>query len=226
MALDLGTGDGRAVLAAAAERPDTLVIGVDASAPAMAEASRRAARRRALPNALFVVAAAEQPPAPLHGRVDSMTINFPWGSLLRGLLGHDDDVLAGVAKLLAPGANATVLTSVMPRDRMPPIPPTAELREIYRRHGLVVIEARPATAAEVKASRSSWAKRLRAGNERLVTLLRFSAQRLGCHRASSPAAGADTTLRQPAGPSRGSSSTLASERRARSVAADTSGTST
>ena len=210
MALDLGTGDGRAVLAAAAERPDTLVIGIDA-----------------LRNALFVVAPRpSSSPSPLHGRVDSMTINFPWGSLLRGLLGHDDDVLAGVAKLLAPGANATVLTSVMPRDRMPPIPPTAELREIYRRHGLVVIEARPATAAEVKASRSSWAKRLRAGNERLVTLLRFSAQRLGCHRASSPAAGADTTLRQPAGPSRGSSSTLASERRARSVAADTSGTST
>jgi 16S rRNA (adenine(1408)-N(1))-methyltransferase len=129
------------------------VIGIDASAPAMAEASRRAARRRALPNSLFVVAAAEQPPAPLHGRVDSMTINFPWGSLLRGLLGQDDGVLAGVASLLAPGATATVLTSVLPRDRMPPI---------------------PSTAADVEASRSSWAKRLRAERERPVTLLRFS----------------------------------------------------
>jgi 16S rRNA (adenine(1408)-N(1))-methyltransferase len=60
--LDLGTGDGRYVLAAAAARPDTLVIGVDANAAAMAEASRRAARRDALPNALFAVAAAEHPP--------------------------------------------------------------------------------------------------------------------------------------------------------------------
>ena len=49
-----------------------------------------------------------------------MTINFPWASLLRGLLGHHDLVLAGVA------------------------------------------------------SGSSWAKRLRAGRERPVTLLRFS----------------------------------------------------
>ena len=60
--VDLGTGDGRFVLAAAAAGPDTLVIGVDASAGAMAEASRRAAgptRRGGLPNALFVVAAAE-----------------------------------------------------------------------------------------------------------------------------------------------------------------------
>jgi tRNA G46 methylase TrmB len=50
------------VLATAAEHPDTFVIGVDANAAAMAKASRRATRRPALPNALFAVAAAEQPP--------------------------------------------------------------------------------------------------------------------------------------------------------------------
>ncbi len=62
MAIDLGTGDGRRVLAAAVARTDTLVTGVDANAAAMAEASRRAALRGALPNALFAVAAAEHPP--------------------------------------------------------------------------------------------------------------------------------------------------------------------
>jgi 16S rRNA (adenine(1408)-N(1))-methyltransferase len=61
VAVDLGTGDGRRVLRAAAARPDTLIIGMDANAAGMAEASRRA-RRGALPNALFVVAAAEHPP--------------------------------------------------------------------------------------------------------------------------------------------------------------------
>jgi 16S rRNA (adenine(1408)-N(1))-methyltransferase len=60
--LDLGTGDGRYVLAAAAARPDMLVIGLDANAAGMAESSRRAARRGARPNALFAVAAAEHPP--------------------------------------------------------------------------------------------------------------------------------------------------------------------
>jgi tRNA G46 methylase TrmB len=59
--LDLGTGDGRYVLAIAAEHPDSLVIGVDANAVAMTAASRRARRDRAA-NALFVVAAAEHPP--------------------------------------------------------------------------------------------------------------------------------------------------------------------
>ena len=50
------------MLALARVRPDTLAIGIDAVAAGMAEASRRAARRGALPNALFVVAAAEHPP--------------------------------------------------------------------------------------------------------------------------------------------------------------------
>ena len=63
--IDLGTGDGRYVLAAAAAQPDRLVIGVDANAQSMATASRRASAKPArggLPNALFVVAAVEALP--------------------------------------------------------------------------------------------------------------------------------------------------------------------
>jgi Methyltransferase domain len=96
--VDLGTGDGRAVLAAAAARPDRLAVGVDASAAAMAEASWRAARRSergGLPNAVFVVAAAEALPPELDGVADLVTIQFPWGSLLKGLLDADPRVMAG-----------------------------------------------------------------------------------------------------------------------------------
>jgi 16S rRNA (adenine(1408)-N(1))-methyltransferase len=175
VALDLGTGDGRAVLAAAAARPDTLVIGIDASAAAMAESSRRATRRGALPNALFAVASAERPP--LRGIAGEITVNFPWASLLRGVLGADEAVLEGVAALAAPGATVTALVSVVPRDGMPPVPPSGELAAAYARFGLHLVEARPATAAEVVASGSSWAKRLRAGSARPVTLLKSVASR-------------------------------------------------
>ena len=58
-----------------------------------------------------------------------MTINFPWGSLLRGVLGHDDAALAGVAALLAPGASAHVLFSVTARDGVPE--PSAQLGAVY-----------------------------------------------------------------------------------------------
>jgi 16S rRNA (adenine(1408)-N(1))-methyltransferase len=177
VAVDLGTGDGRHVLATAAARPDTLAIGVDANAAAMADSSRRAWRRDALPNALFAVAAAEQLPEALHGLAGSLTVNFPWGSLLRGVLGEDDAVLAGVARLLAPGAEGAVLLSVVARDGLPPVPPRASLGAAYARHGLELVEMRLATAEEVAAAGSSWAKRLRAGRDRPVTRLRLRAGR-------------------------------------------------
>jgi 16S rRNA (adenine(1408)-N(1))-methyltransferase len=82
-------------------------------------------------------------------------------------------VLAGIARLLAPGATGSVLCSVVPRDGVPAIPPAEALAAGYARHGLRLVELRPATAAEIAASGSSWAKRLRAGTARRVTLLRL-----------------------------------------------------
>jgi len=53
----------------------------------MAEASRRA-DRRGPSNALFLAAGVETLPAsPLTGSADLVTVMFPWGSLLRGVLG-------------------------------------------------------------------------------------------------------------------------------------------
>jgi 16S rRNA (adenine(1408)-N(1))-methyltransferase len=80
-------------------------------------------------------------------------------------------VLAGVARLLAPDASATVLVSVVPRDGVPAIPPRHELSAACARHGLVLTDLREATAEEIAASGSSWAKRLRAPLERPVTRL-------------------------------------------------------
>ena len=84
-------------------------------------------------------------------------------------------MLAGAARLLAPGATGTVLLSVVPRDGLPAIPAPAGLAAAYARHGVRLVEARPATPGEVAASGSSWAKRLRAGRARPVTLLRLRA---------------------------------------------------
>jgi 16S rRNA (adenine(1408)-N(1))-methyltransferase len=161
------------VLAAARAQPERLVVGVDASAAAMAEASRRAAAKPArggLPNALFVVAAAEALPAELDGVADLVTVSFPWGSLLRGLLEPDPRVLGGVAGLLAPGATLRLLVSTIERDRAG-VEPVGEhsLRRLagaYDRWGLAVTSVAPATAADVAAAHSTWGKRLGAGRGR------------------------------------------------------------
>lgn len=172
MVVDLGTGDGRAALAVAEADPRTLVIAMDADAASMADASRRAARpaaRGGLPNAVFVMAAAESPPVELASVADEVRILFPWGSLLRGVLGHDAGVVTGIAALLKPGGETTVLVSVARRDRLADLPDLDgdAIPAIGRRladRGLMLIEARPAPLDEVRATRSTWGRRLAAGD--------------------------------------------------------------
>jgi 16S rRNA (adenine(1408)-N(1))-methyltransferase len=151
------------------------VIGVDADVASMREASRRAAARGGEPNALFVAAAVEALPAELDGVADEVRIHFPWGSLLHGLTHGDDDVLGPVGRLCAPGAELFALWSVTSRDapsRESALRDPWELVSAFRRHGLELTHARPATAEEIDAAESSWAKRLGAPHSRLVTLLR------------------------------------------------------
>lgn len=168
------------MLASAAAQPDRLVVGVDASAAAMAAASRRAGatpRRGGLPNALFVVAAAEALPRELDGVADLVTVHFPWGSLLRGLLGADPATMTGLTRVMRPGATVSMLLSATVRDRGAGVAPIQEatfhaVAGAYGRYGLVITQARPATAADVAAARSTWGKRLGAGVQRPVWLLR------------------------------------------------------
>jgi 16S rRNA (adenine(1408)-N(1))-methyltransferase len=168
------------VLAAAEAQADRLVIGVDASAAAMASASRRASakpRRGGLPNALFVVAAAESLPPELDGVADLVTVHFPWGSLLRGVLGADPAIMTSLTRVMRPGATLSMLLSSTARDHGAGVEPIRErtlqaLAGEYGRHGLAVTEARPATSADVAAAHSTWGKRLGAGGRRPAWLLR------------------------------------------------------
>jgi 16S rRNA (adenine(1408)-N(1))-methyltransferase len=184
--IDLGAGDGRAVLATAAAEPSTLVIGVDAAAASMAESSRRAARagratRGAPSNVLFVVAAAEAIPSELVGIAERVRVQLPWGSLLRGCLGLDNRVAAGIASLVAPGGELKLLLAPIERDGLAAVPtdPGEVIRAVaaaFAAFGLVLAEGRPATAEELGASHSTWAKRLLSAGSaasRPVTLVRL-----------------------------------------------------
>ena len=169
--MDLGTGDGRAVLDRAAGDPASLVIGVDASASAMAEASRRADRSR-IGNVLFLAAGAEDLPcSPLAGVADLVTVTFPWGSLLRGVLGLDAMALAGVASVVRPDGRVAVLASVVPADRVAGLAGLAAGAEpaiaaAWRSVGLRLDAMCRPTPVDVAATRSTWARRLAAGTGR------------------------------------------------------------
>ena len=168
-----------------AREPATLVLGLDASAAAMVEASRRAAgpaRKGGRPNVRFVLAAAENPPPALAGTADLVTVRFPWGSLLRGCLGLEPAVAEGVAGLVAEGGEVELLLAPSARDGLEGIPTdvdgtVAAAAATFEPLGFQLVTGRSATVDEVAASGSSWAKRLAAGRNgdagRVVTLVRL-----------------------------------------------------
>ena len=180
--LDIGTGDGRFVLAAAAARRDAYVVGVDANAAGMAESSRRAARaahRGGLPNARFVVAPAESLAAELPRFADEVHVHFPWGSLLRGLAAPEPAALRMLTGVARAGASVTILLSVAESDAAMGLEPLDEaaverMLHAYAEHGLTLLEARRADERDLVAAHTSWGKRLSAASRRMAWLLRFT----------------------------------------------------
>jgi 16S rRNA (adenine(1408)-N(1))-methyltransferase len=168
--LDLGTGDGAAVLRLARRQPETLVIGVDADAATMREASDRADRKLArggLPNVLFLTGTLRELTALglTSATIDEVRVTLPWGSLLRAAVHAEQPFLADVRTLLAADGILRLLLSVTPRDAVAGIPSldegrVATLVERYGAAGLPISVARPATSADVRELGSTWAKRL------------------------------------------------------------------
>jgi 16S rRNA (adenine(1408)-N(1))-methyltransferase len=172
--VDLGAGDGRYVYESA--RADTLSVylGIDPDAEALAEYAYRAARkpsRGGVDNALFVVASVEHLPAELSGVADQLRVNFPWGSLLRGLLEPDPATLRGLASLLRTGGAYELVMSYDPAHdtgafaaEALPLLDAAYVDDVllpaYGATGLPVTGSRRLTQDEALAIPSTWGRRL------------------------------------------------------------------
>ncbi len=134
----------------------------------MAEASRRADRARTA-DVLFLVAGVEELAGTfLSGVADLVTVTFPWGSLLRGVLGLDGAALAGVASVARRGGRIEVLASVVPGDGVEGFETLDDAAELsvaaaWESAGLRLEAMCPATPAEIAATHSTWARRLGAG---------------------------------------------------------------
>jgi SAM-dependent methyltransferase len=172
--VDIGTGTGQAVLRRARREPDSLVIGLDADARTMNDASRRAAAsvtKGGLPNALFLVESAERLPGPLSGRADLVTVVLPWGSLLRAILGAEREVIAGLCALLRSDGELLLFLSELDSGGVGAL--LAQLGQLE----LATLEVRQATADDVRVLSSGWARRLGIPGSRPAWIVRLQRQR-------------------------------------------------
>jgi 16S rRNA (adenine(1408)-N(1))-methyltransferase len=187
--IDIGTGDGRFVSAAARANPDKFYIGVDANAKPLEKLSMKATRKPAkggLPNAMFVQAAVEDLPEEFDGVADEIHVHFPWGSLLGAVATGDEVVLASLHRLAAPGCLLEVIIGIDPeRDR-------GELERLgvpeltlvvlhsylvpkYMSAGFEPLECRSLDGGEWATLETSWARKLKGNENRTVFYLTFQA---------------------------------------------------
>jgi len=182
--VDVGTGDGRFVYRTAVERPDTLCIGLDPVAEALRKVSAKAGRKPArggLDNALFLIATAEDLPGPLVGAADEIIVNYPWGSLQRGVVEPERELLEKLGGLAgSEGArflfliNASVFENEDYRDRLalPALDGERAHRELvpaYRQAGFDL--ERVEELAGDAPHHTSWGRRLVRGSGRHTLLL-------------------------------------------------------
>jgi 16S rRNA (adenine(1408)-N(1))-methyltransferase len=161
--IDLGTGDGRYVRQIARDRPENFAIGVDACRENLREVSRRAPD-----NALYLIADALALPADLSGLATRITINFPWGSLLRGLLCGDAGLLTGLRTIARPSSGATLDVrlndSALAAAGWTLAGGGVRVEAMFRASGFAPEPAIALDNAALRACPTTWAKRLAHGD--------------------------------------------------------------
>lgn len=155
-------------------------MGIDPCHENLIEVSSKALKKPAkggLPNLLFVLANVENMPDELTGITDRVYINFPWGSLLQGIvLGHEL-TWNNIKKIC--NKNATIETifgyhasfdkKEIDRLELPP------LDESYLKHALIprlrqlgfaTISMKNVKSQELRNYSTTWAKKLSYGQDR------------------------------------------------------------
>lgn len=160
--VDLGTGDGRFVDHIARTHTDTFAIGIDACREQLAARSRSA---RA--NALYLIANALDLPVELDGMATHLTINFPWGSLLTGLVRGDTALFNRITAITRPGAQLELWLNagVMSEAGVDLEAGARSIRRLLRDAGFAMQPPSLASAADLRAYPSTWAHRLAFGRD-------------------------------------------------------------
>lgn len=178
--MDVGTGDGLFVYNCARQDPQTFFIGIDANRRPLEKISHKIYRKPAkggLPNLLFLQAAADTFPDELNRIASEVHVNFPWGSLLRGVATGDETVLMDLRRICAPNALLRVVVSLdlevdrteIDRLGLPPLTVdyvNDSLAAKYSEAGFQIVETESLSQAALRALHTSWARRLQASSTR------------------------------------------------------------
>lgn len=112
--IDIGTGDARNIYKLAKSDPKTLYIGIDPVKENMYEIAKKISKKPSkggLTNVLLVIAAVEDLPFELNNIADSVSILFPWGSLLECVVKPNEKEMTNISNLVKDNAYFEFITT-------------------------------------------------------------------------------------------------------------------
>lgn len=187
--IDIGTGDGRFVSAAARANPNKFFIGIDANTKPLEKPSMKATRKPAkggLPNVLFVRATVEDLPEELDGIANEIHVHFPWGSLLGAVARGDEAILGSLRRLAASDCLLEIVIGVdagrdageLARLGIPDLSLTyirGELIPKYQQAAFKIVDHGVLESTDWTRLETSWARKLQGNHNRTVLFLVFRA---------------------------------------------------
>lgn len=170
----------------ASREPEKFFIGIDANVRPLARVSEKIYRRverGGAPNVLFLQAAIEELPNELHGIAVEVHIQFPWGSLLKGVATGNELILKNLRHLcrskarleITIGLDAKRDHSELKRLGLPELSARyleQALIPAYESNGFQIEDYGILLPSEWPAMESSWAKKLRRSATRTLIYLR------------------------------------------------------
>lgn len=183
--VDLGTGNGKFAYDLALKEPNTLVIGIDPVADNLFEYWKKARKniyRRGKGNLFFVISSIEALTEDLNGIANIVYVNFPWGTLLEGVVKGDEIMMRKIARLGKIGAKLQFSFSYSsihePEEiRRRGLPLLSlnymeiALRKAYARAGIAIESIAEKDGADFKNFGTYWSKILFLGKSRNIYTL-------------------------------------------------------
>jgi 16S rRNA (adenine(1408)-N(1))-methyltransferase len=160
--LDLGTGDGKFAFHYAEKFPTNFVIGLDSCRENLQEYSREK-----LPNLLYVIANAQSLPYELSGMISHISINFPWGSLLAGLLIGGSNLMCELESITQPNTTIDIRLNGGAMSEMGICleAGASQIQEKMREVGWQIKNPSLMKISDLKKFPSTWSRRIAVGRD-------------------------------------------------------------
>lgn len=189
--IDLGCGDGKQMYRLASKDLTNMYIGIDANASELEEISQKITKKPekgGLLNVIYVQSRVEELPDELRDIADEVHINFPWGTLLEGIVQADGAILENIKKIMKDGAELHIWLTyddkyeeAYRQERNLPDLSLEYFQEIlgkkYQEYGLYLLYPYTLLPEEKAHIDSPWGKKILSKRDREVYKLQFKVKK-------------------------------------------------